>query len=282
MHKDSEAGSSAKVLVGINAKGGTGKSTSCISIGHSLASKGFKVLIVDLDPQSSLSLALGFKRDSHYPSIAEVLLEGLPIRDAIKKTSIDRLHVICGSMSLSSFDIMFAASKGRENKLKDALRKIEGDYDLIILDCPPTLSLAVLNAINAAHGLIVPVTPQYLSLEGLITLSEALERIRAGMGCKAEIMGIVLTMVDKRSKAAKEIIKLIRSHYKELVFKTEIPMNTRLAEAPSHGQSIFSYDWSSTGAAAYASLANEIVERMQINDNVFPQLNVTKIKGVRV
>lgn len=246
----------------INAKGGTAKTTTAVNLSHALANKGLQVLVCDLDPQASASLSFGFGRDALLPSMAEVLLEKFPLNKAIKKTSVKGVDLLTGSMALSSFDITFAASRGREHKLKDILNQAK-NYDVIIMDCPPTLGLLSLNAITAADEFIVPVVPQYLALEGLATLTDALERIKAGIGCKAEMMGILLTQVDKRSKAAAEINGLIRKHYGAKVFKTEIGVNTRLHEAPSFGKTIFQHDWTASGAQAYQNLALEVVSKLK-------------------
>lgn len=244
----------------INSKGGTSKTSSCINLGHSLITKGERVLIVDLDPQTSASLSLGFRNIS--PSIAEVLLEELPLKSAIQKTSIDGLDLLPGSMALSSFDITFANSKGREYKLAEMLKQTK-DYSIILLDCPPTLGLLALNAIVASDRFIVPMAPQYLALEGLATFSDAVERIKNGIGCKAKLMGILMTQVDRRNKSSKEIIKLVRSHYTDKVFKTEVPTNIKIAEAPSFGKTIFQHDCQSTGALAYKSLAKEVLSKIK-------------------
>ncbi len=246
----------------INCKGGTAKTTTSVNLAHALANKGLKILLCDLDPQASASLSFGFRNHNAYPSIAEVLLEGVAPKDAIKKTTVANVDLLAGSMALSSFDITFAAAKGREYKLREAFSKVTG-YDIIIMDCPPTLGLLSLNAITAADEFIVPMVPQYLALEGLATLTDALERIKAGIGCKAEMLGILLTQVDRRSKATKEMIELIRKHYSNKVFKTEIPTNTRIAEAPSHAMTIFQHDWAATGAVAYQALAQEVLIKIQ-------------------
>ncbi len=260
----------------INAKGGTAKTTTAVNLAHALANKNIKVLVCDLDPQASASLSFGFKRDVLYPSIADVLIEGFPVNKAIRATSVGGVGLLTGSMALSSFDITFANSKGREHKLKNTLDQIKG-YDVIIMDCPPTLGLLSLNAITAADQFIVPVVPQYLALEGLATLTEALDQIKAGIGCKAEMMGIVLTQVDRRGKAAGEIISLIRKHYGDKVFKTEIKVNTRLSEAPSFGLTIFQHDWAATGASAYQALGNEVIARlMKETKNVEKESRITR------
>lgn len=246
----------------INAKGGTAKTTTAVNLAHALANKKFKVLVCDLDPQASASLSFGFKRDNLFPSIADVLIDGFPINKAIRPTSVKSVDLLTGSMELSSFDITFAASKGREHKLKEALDRVKG-YDVIIMDCPPTLGLLSLNSITAADEFIVPVIPQYLALEGLATLAEALERIKVGIGCGASMMGILLTQVDRRGKASTEIISLIRKHYSDKVFKTEIKINTRLNEAPSFGKTIFQHDWAATGAKAYQEFGNEVISKIK-------------------
>jgi chromosome partitioning protein len=246
----------------INAKGGTAKTTTAVNLAHALVAKKLKVLICDLDPQASASLSLGFKRENLHPSMAEVLIESYPIQKAIRKTSIEGLDFLTSSMSLSNFDITFASKKGREHQLRNVLSQIKG-YDAIILDCPPTLGLLPVNALIAADHYIVPVTPQYLAVEGLATLTDAIDRIKAGMSCNVSLMGIVLTQVDRRSKATSEIVNLIRKHYGDTVFKTEVRVNTRIAEAPSHGKTIFQHDWSATGAQAYQELAVEVLKRIK-------------------
>jgi len=246
----------------INAKGGTAKTTTAVNLAHALANKKIKVLVCDLDPQASASLSFGFRRDALYPSIANVLIENFPIEKAIKQTSVNGVGLLAGSMDLSSFDITFAASQGRENKLKDALDLVQG-YDVIIMDCPPTMGLLLLNSITAADEFIVPVVPQYLALEGLATLTDALNRIQDDIGCSAAMMGILLTQVDRRGKAAHEIISLIRKHYGDKVFKTEIGINTRLHEAPSFGKTIFQHDQAATGAKAYQAFGNEVISKIK-------------------
>ena len=246
----------------INAKGGTAKTTTSVNLSHGLANKKQRVLLVDLDPQASASLSLGFGRDSLYPSIADVFMDGLPIQKAIRKTRVEGVDLLTGDMALSSFDINFASAKGRELKLKELLNQVKG-YDVVIMDCAPTLGLLPINAIMAADRFIVPVVPQYLALEGLITLTEALERIRAGIGCSASMMGILLTQVDKRNKSTLEIISLIRQRYGNEVFKTEVKTNTRLSEAPSFGKTIFQHDWAATGAQAYQALAGEVLTKVK-------------------
>ena len=197
---------------------GTAKTTTTVNLAHALANKKLKILLVDLDPQASASLSLGIGREDLDPSIADVLFDNLPINKAIRPTGLQGVDILTGSMALSSFDITFASAKGRENKLKSSLASSKS-YDITLIDCPPTLSLLPLNALIAADRFLVPVIPQYLALEGLATLTDALERIKAGIGCKADMLGILLTQVDRRSKSTGEIIDMIREHYGNKVFK---------------------------------------------------------------
>ena len=228
-----------------------------------IAAEGFRVLLADLDAQGSASLSLGLTRADLQPGAAEVLLEGRPIREAIRKSSVAGLDILPGSMALASADLALSDIHGREAVLKVALKPIRsGTYDYVILDCPPSLGLLTVNALTAADFFLVPLTPDYLSLEGLVNLLEAVERIRAGIGTVAAPLGILLTLADARLNVTAEISGMIREHYGRLVCRTVIPGNVRLKEAPSFGKTIFDYDAGSAGAEAYRHLAKEILNRM--------------------
>lgn len=244
----------------INAKGGTAKTTSAVSLSHAMAIKKQRVLLIDLDPQASASLSLGFRSDALFPSVTDVLMDKFPIQKAIRKTNVEGVSLLTASMDLCNFDIAFATTKGREHLLKNALDPVSKNFNVIMFDCPPMLGLLSVNALTASDRFIVPVTPQYLALEGLSTLMAAIDRIRAGIGCKTALMGILLTQVDRRGKATSEIIDLIRKSYENSVFKTEVRINTRLAEAPSFGKTIFQHDWSAPGAQAYREVAFEVLK----------------------
>jgi len=245
----------------VNSKGGVAKTTTAVSLSAALAASGHRVLLVDLDSQGSASLSLGVGRASLKPSAADVLLDGFPIKEAIRRTGVDGLDLLTGSMDLANADLALAASSGRERRLKDALDPIRADYGFIVLDCPPSLSLLPVNALVAADGYVVPVVPHYLALEGLVNLTEAVDRIRSGIGTDAVLLGLLLTLVDYRTSAASEIVDMIRGHWKDQVFRTEVRVNVRLAEAPSFGKTIFDYAGTSSGADAYRQLAAELVER---------------------
>lgn len=245
-----------------NAKGGTAKTTSCVNLAHALAMRGLRVLVVDCDPQASAAFHFGIAREHLSPSLADVLLEGVPIEKAVRSTAVPNLSVITGALALSAFDIRFAGERGREFKLRDALKVLKG-FDAILLDVAPTMGLLALNVLAASDHIIVPVPPNYLSLQGLRTLEESLELISRGMGMKPDILGILATQVDRRAKATDEALALLRKHYGSEMFKATIPTNSKLAEAPSFGKTIFGHDRSSRGAKAYSDLAKEVLNRLK-------------------
>ena len=251
-----------KIIALVNNKGGVGKTTSAVNLAAGLVAAGRRVLLADLDAQGSASLSLGLTRADLSPGSAEVILDGHPIREAIRPTSVKGLDILPGSMALASADLALSVIAGREVVLKDALTPIRGDYDFTVLDCPPSLGLLTVNALTAADFFIVPVTPDYLSLEGLVNLLDAVERIKKGIGKAAGLLGILLTLADYRLNVTEEIGQMIRGYYGRLVFKAEIRGNVRLKEAPSFGKTIFDYDNGSAGAEAYRQLTKEVLKRI--------------------
>lgn len=249
------------ILAVINNKGGTGKTTTAVNLAAALAMKGRRTLLVDLDSQASASLSMGIERAAFAPSIAEAILDGTPLKPAIRKTAVEGLDLVTGSPVLANADLVLADLAGRERRLKDAVETVREDYDQIVLDCPPSLSMLSVNAMVAADAYIIPTPPEYLALEGLVGLLDAVRQIHAGIGDKCHLMGILLTKVDRRRRVTEEIIQVIRRHYGDQVFRTEVGVDVRLVEAPSFGKSIFEYDRRSTGAEAYARLAGEITRR---------------------
>lgn len=249
------------ILALVNNKGGVAKTTTAVSLAAGIAAPGRRVLLIDLDSQGSASLSLGVPRAELTPSTADVLFDAMPIRQAIRQTAVAGLDLLTGSMALANADLVLSDMRGREGRLKDAVAPIRHDYAFVILDCPPSLSLLPINALVAADAFIVPVVPHYLALEGLVNLMEAVTRLQDGIGATAELLGLVLTMVDYRTHAAGELVRMIRDHYKRQVFKTEIRVNVRLTEAPSFGKPIFTYAPESTGAIAYQELTTEVLHR---------------------
>lgn len=251
-----------KIIALVNNKGGVGKTTSAVNLAAGITTEKKRVLLVDLDAQGSASLSLGLGRADLTPGAAEVILEGHPVRDAIRSSSIKGLDILPGSMNLASADLALSIVKGREVVLREALGPILGEYDFAVMDCPPSLGLLTVNALTAADFFIIPVTADYLALEGLVNLMGAVEKIRTGIGGKvADPLGILLTLADYRLNVTEEIEKMIRGYYGRLVFKMVIRGNVRLKEAPSFGKSIFDYDKGSAGAVAYRELTREVLQR---------------------
>lgn len=248
------------VIAVLNNKGGVGKTTTAVNLAAGMAQYGQRVLLIDLDSQGSASLSLGVHRENLRPSMADVLLEEVPIKSAIRRQIAEGLDLLPGSMELANADLVLGGMKGRESRLQKVLEPIRGLYSQIILDCPPSMSLLPINALIAADKFLVPVTPHYLALEGLVNLLGAVDRVHQGFGRGASLLGLVLTLVDYRTKVSSEIVDMIRGHYKRLVFETEIRVNVRLTESPSFGKSIFDYDPKSPGALAYQQLTQEILQ----------------------
>ena len=249
------------ILAIVNNKGGTGKTTSAVNLAAALALKGRRTLLIDLDSQASASLSLGIDRVDFKPSIADAIIDGRGMSGIIRKTGAEGLDLITGSPDLADADLQLARIPGRERRLKDALAMIRAGYDFIILDCPPSLGLMAVNSLVAADAFIVPTPPEYLALEGLIGLLDAVQKIHEGIGDACRLMGILLTKVDHRRKVTEEIIGVIRGHYGDQVFRTEVRVDVRLIEAPAFKQTIFQYDRGSAGAEAYHQLADEVIRR---------------------
>jgi chromosome partitioning protein len=252
------------ILALINTKGGVGKTTSAVSLAAALAERGHSTLLIDLDSQCSASLSLGLSREDCNPSSAHVMFGQLPAIDAVRSTDQEHLSIMPASIELASIDLTLASKPGREGYLARALAPIRSEFEYIILDCPPSLSLVPINALVAADAYVVPITPQYLSLEGLATLLDAVDSLRESMDTGATMLGLLLTLCDhgaNRSRTTKDVIGMIRTAYGKKVFDTEIPVTVRLGEAPGHGKTIFAYDNGSPGASAYRQLATEVIAR---------------------
>jgi len=249
----------------INNKGGTGKTTTAVNLAAGLARAGLRVLILDLDSQASASLSLGVRDESlGGRSMADALFDSVPLSDIIRPTSVPRLDLVPGVMELANSDVILVDIPGRENRLRDLIRGVSDRYDVIICDCPPSVSLLVVTALVASDHCLVCVSPDYLAFEGLVALTRVIERLRDSMGIDVQMLGILMTMVNPALNLTKLITEKIRSRYGALVFESELRRDVRLSEAPFHGQSIFDYAPSSVGAKAYARLVQEVLSRCNL------------------
>jgi chromosome partitioning protein len=256
------------IIALINNKGGTGKTTTAVNTADILARKGLRVLLVDLDAQGSASMSLGIPFDKLNPSAAAVLFDGLGIEKAIRNLAGRNLDMITGGFELASSDLILADMVGRENRLKECLAPLREKYDFIFCDCPPSLSLISVNALVASDAYVLPVTAEYLALEGLVSMTLAVDEIKKEMDIHPHLLGICFTMMIKGVKSMREIVQLVRDEYGAKVFKTEIHRNVKLAEAPSFGKTVFAYSPRSSGAAEYAALAEEIQKRCRMHRQV--------------
>lgn len=249
------------VIAVASQKGGVAKSTTAVSLGSALASSGRRVLVIDVDPQSTATSALGNSKDLER-SIHGVLLSDLPAEQAIIPTTVPRLSLLPSSLDMVSAEIELTPAMGREFRLRAALSRLAG-YDLVLVDCPPSLGLLTVNALVAADHVIVPVQCEYLALEGLAQLLSTIDAVRARLNPQLSILAILLTMEDRRNRLSLQVADEVTRHFPDLVAKVRIPRSVRLAEAPSHGQPIDVYDPSSRAATAYAEFAREIDARLE-------------------
>ena len=248
-----------KIIAITNQKGGVGKTTTAINLTACLAEAAQKVLLVDLDPQGNSTSGLGMRAKNN--SVYEAIMGRTPLNTCLMNTNVPNLTLISADIRLAGAELELVNLEEREYRLKQVLKSIEGDFDLIFIDCPPSLGLLTLNALVASQRVLIPIQCEYYALEGVTSLMNTINRVKQTFNAGLDIEGVVLTMLDGRTNLSLQVVDSVKKHFKNKVFSTAIPRNVRLGEAPSHGVPIHVYDTKSIGADSYRQLAREIIER---------------------
>jgi chromosome partitioning protein len=251
-----------RVIAVANQKGGVGKTTTTINLGACLAELGYRTLIVDLDPQGNASTGLGIENRGIETSMYHVIMHEVPLENCIEPSSVKNLFVAPASLDLAGAEIELVPAFSRENRLRRAIQAVLDDYDFVLIDCPPSLGLLTLNALTAADALLVPLQCEFFALEGLSQLLQTVEQVQQRFNPELGIVGIALTMFDRRNRLTDQVAEDVRECLGNLVFESVIPRNVRLSEAPSHGLPALIYDHSCSGSRAYMALARELIGRL--------------------
>ncbi|HNX28205.1 MAG TPA: ParA family protein [Syntrophomonadaceae bacterium] len=251
----------AKVIAIANQKGGVGKTTTAINIAAYIALAGYQVLMIDCDPQGNASSGMGINKKMTNKSIYDVLIKNIAVEQAAMLTKIKNLSIIPSSIQLAGAEVELANLNGRELKLKKALFPVKNEYEYIFIDCPPSLGLLTINALSACDSVIIPLQCEYYALEGLTQLVDTIQLIKRQLNPLIKIEGIVFTMFDGRTNLSIQVVDEVKKHFRKEVYRTIIPRNVRLSEAPSHGKPIVTYDPRSKGAEMYQELAMEVMRR---------------------
>lgn len=250
-----------KIIAIVNQKGGVGKTTTAVNLATALAAVGRSVLLIDLDPQGNASTGLGVGNMDRRITSYNLIIGDVNVSAAVVKTAIPRLSLISANIDLSGAELELVSMTRREYRLREALAQEELNYDYVVIDCPPSLGLVTLNALTAAHSVLIPLQCEFYALEGLSHLLKTIELVRAKMNPRLTIQGVVLTMYDRRNKLTEQIEQDVREFLGTQVYKTVIPRNVRISEAPSHGKPALLYDLNCSGSQAYLKLAGELLKR---------------------
>lgn len=255
----------AKIICIANQKGGVGKTTTAVNLGASLAVAEKRTLLVDMDPQGNAGSGVGVEKDTQRENIYHALINDADPLAAIMKTSLPGLDILPSSDDLAGAELELVSLPGREQRLARILAAVDDSYEYILIDCPPSLGLLTLNAMVAAKSVLVPLQCEFYAMEGLSKILKTIRLVKKGLNPSLAVEGILLTMYDGRNNLSRQVSEEIRQHFGETAFRTVIPRNVRLSEAPSHGKPIILYDISSRGASSYLELAKEIIEREGVN-----------------
>lgn len=250
-----------RIIAIANQKGGVGKTTTAVNLAASISAEGRKVLLIDLDPQGNATSGLGFNKNEVYPTLYDALSDEAPLENAIRATQLENLCLVPSNRQLVGAEVEFVSIERREYRLKQCLDPIQGRFDIVIIDCPPSLSLLTVNGLVAAHGVMVTLQCEYYALEGLSELLQTIKLVRDNLNPGLRVEGVVLTMYA-HTNLSRQVVEDVRSHLGNKVFQTVIPRNVTLSEAPSFGKPAMLYDGRSAGAQAYAALAKEVLARV--------------------
>lgn len=249
------------VIAVINQKGGVGKSTTVINLSACLGENKRKVLVVDFDPQGNSTSGYGIEKDELEHDIYDVILHDYPIEESIHETCVPNVYIVPATIQLATAEIELVTTMARESVLKEVLSKVKDDFDYVLIDCPPSLGLLTINALIAANSLIIPIQCEYYALEGVAKLLESMQMVKKRMNPDLEIFGVVMTMFDSRTTLSKQVVDEVKGYFDKKMFKTVIPRNVKVSEAPSHGMPVTLYARLSKGAMAYTKLAKEVIAR---------------------